>query len=428
MKVVGIIAEFNPFHNGHKYLIDRCKRDLGADYVVIVMSGDFVQRGAPAIISKFSRAKMALTSGADAVFELPVYYSLGSAEFFAQGAISLLSGLGAVTDIAFGSEFKDLDKLSKVADILIEEPVAYKEAMQKALSEGASYPSAQAKGLCAHLRASGRVSDETDNADENDLLHEYMDIFTCPNSGLAVEYLKALKRKDSPIKPHVIQRMGASYHDTAIINSDAPSASATGIRKLIIGSKPSTLTGGLITDAMPMEAFNELTGYGGVFLSENSFSELLNYKLLLEKNEGYEQYMDVTYDLSNRISAFLDDYKDFSSFTALVNSKNLTYTRISRSLMHILLNITQDNMDAYKADGFTNYGRILGMKKASSGLLAEIHENATIPVLDRLKDADKVLFPLQRQLFNETLAASSIYNSLAQNGIKTEFSLKQIII
>ena len=111
MKVAGIIAEFNPFHNGHKYLIDLCKKEYGADYVVVVMSGDYVQRGAPALVSKFSRAKMALLSGADLVLELPIYYCLGSAEYFAEGALSVLDGLGIINDLFFGSECADIEIL-----------------------------------------------------------------------------------------------------------------------------------------------------------------------------------------------------------------------------------------------------------------------------------------------------------------------------
>ncbi len=445
MKVVGIIAEFNPFHNGHQYLIDTCKRTYGADYVVVVMSGDYVQRGAPALLSKFSRARMALKAGAALVLELPLYYSLGSAEFFAEGAISVLSGLGVVTDLAFGSECTDIDKLRHVADILVDEPHAYKDAMKQALSDGESYPSAQAKGLCAQLRFEGKTApascpDSDIKDDESDSLNQYMDVFTSPNSGLAVEYLKAIKRRNLDINPIAIPRSGASYHDTNIVSAcmpgadpsegliPSPSASATGIRRLVQGSAPSSLTGGILSEVMPQSAFEELTGYRGAFLSENSFSDLLRYKLLLEKSEGYEQYMDVSWDLSNRIAAWLDHYEDFTSFAAACNSKNLTYSRISRCLMHILLNITQENMEAYKADNYTSYVRILGMKKASSALMSQIHENATIPVLDRLKDADKVLFPLQKQLFNETLTAGTIYNALAKNGIISEYSLRQIVI
>ena len=118
MKTVGIIAEFNPFHEGHKHLIEKCKENLGADRVVIVMSGDFVQRGAPAIVDKYARAKMALRSGADLVLELPVYYSTGSAEYFAQGAVSILNSLGCIDYLCFGSEHADLKKLDNIANIL----------------------------------------------------------------------------------------------------------------------------------------------------------------------------------------------------------------------------------------------------------------------------------------------------------------------
>ena len=182
MKTIGIIAEFNPFHNGHKYLIDKCRKDLHADRVVVVMSGDYVQRGAPAIIDKFTRAKCAVNLGADLVIELPIYYSLGSAEYFAKGAVSILSGLGCIDYLCFGSEFPDVNKLYEISDIISNEPPVYKDVLSTGLKDGLSFPAARAKALNEQLKNTSKGYDQA----------EYEDLLSSPNTILGIEYLRAL--------------------------------------------------------------------------------------------------------------------------------------------------------------------------------------------------------------------------------------------
>ena len=417
MKTIGIIAEFNPFHNGHKYLIDKCKKDLHADRVIIVMSGDYVQRGAPAIIDKFTRTVCALNLGADLVIELPIYYSLGSAEFFAKGAVSILSGLGCVDYLCFGSEFPDVNRLSEIADIIAEEPTIYKEVLSASLKGGMSFPAARSAALNAQLHKSskGHVSSEIE------------DLLNSPNTILGIEYLRALKSKNRFIKPYAIQRVGRPFHSEEL--GSIPSAAGIRARLLSGSSQRTKLNAPFILDGvMPRSAIESISGYEGLFMQNNDFSTLLKYKLLLEKTSGYTKYLDVTRDISNRIESSLDQMSDFMSFCNHLKTKNLVYTRVSRCLMHILLNMTEENMKAYKDDDFTAYARVLGLKAASSDLLKIINESGSIPVINRLKDADKILSPLQKQLFNETLISSQIYNNLACNGIDSEYSLKQIVL
>jgi len=410
MKTIGIIAEFNPFHKGHEYLINQCKKKLNADYCVVVMSGDFVERGAPSIISKFDRAKMALSCGADVVLELPIYYSLGSAEFFASGAISLLDKLGIVDYLCFGSEDPDLDSLSMIADVLAKEPDAYKEALAKRLKQGASYPVSRKEALKEYFNQ--------DNAD----FPVAFDILDNPNNILAIEYLKALKRSNSKIAPYTIKREGADYHSVEI----AKISSAQGIRNSILSDRGKSSS--VLKDQIPDAALVYFTKYQGRFLDSNDFSDLLYYKLISEQNSGYTKYLDVNEDLSNRIFANLESFTDIDSFCDCLKTKNLTYTRISRCLFHILLNITKENMESYKRNGFTAYGRILGSKKESSALLASIRENAALPMLYRLKDAQKTLSPLELSLFNETLSGTSVYNRIAGNNTGSEYRLKPVIL
>ncbi len=413
MKTIGIIAEFNPFHNGHKYLINKCRKDLGADRVVIVMTGNFVQRGAPAIVDKFTRAKAAISLGADLVLELPVYYSLGSAEYFAMGGVTLLNSLGCIDYLCFGSEFPDADKLLQIADIAIDEPDTYKATLNEALKNGEPFPSARAIALVKELKDKPGFSD-TD---------ELMNMLSSPNSILALEYIRALKKTRSSMKPHVIQRVGHAYHSEEL--GSIPSAAGIRARLLSGSCDRVKLNAPFILDGvMPREAIEAISGYEGRFVQSNDFSALLHYKLILEKNSGYQKYLDVTKDISNRILNNLEYAESFSGLCSNLKSKNLVYTRISRSLFHILLNITEENMAAYKADGFTNYARVLGLKESSSDILKLIHEKSSLPVLDRPKDAEKLLSPIQKQLFDETMIAGQIYNNIACNGITSEYRRK----
>lgn len=417
MKTIGIIAEFNPFHEGHWHLIDTCKKNLGADRAIVVMSGDFVQRGAPAIVDKFARAKMALSCGADLVLELPVYYSTGSAEFFARGAVAILNGLGCVDYLCFGSEHADLDKLDTIADILNTEPGLYKEILEKELKEGMPYPAASASALMAALK---------DQSVDNNI-DIYRQIFSSPNSILAIEYLKALKKQKSKIKPYTIERIGQPYHSDDL--GGVPSAS--GVRARIFTASESYTkahANEILGGFMPDDAIKEIASYSGNFLSSNDLSSLLRYKLTLEKDKGYTEYLDVNSDISNLMVNNLESFDSFSDFCTKLKSRNLVYTRISRSLLHILLNITKENMNEYKKDSFTCYARVLGLNSASSDVLARIHDSSVIPVIDRPKYAKKALSPLQKRLFDETLTASSIYNSISKSYEGSEYSLKPIIL
>ncbi len=413
MKTIGIIAEFNPFHNGHKYLIDKCKKDLNADRVVIVMSGNFVQRGAPAILDKFTRAESAVILGADVVLELPVYYSLGSAEYFAMGGITLLNSLGCVDYLCFGSEFPDTARLMQVANIACEEPASYKENLNNALKSGESFASARAMAIMEELKEKPGFSDK------NDLLA----MLSSPNSILAIEYLRALRKTGSSMKPHVIQRVGHAYHSEDL----GAIPSAAGIRaRLLSGSSDRVKLNApfILEGVMPREGIEAISGYEGRFVQSNDFSALMQYKLLSEKMSGYHKYLDVTRDISNKIINNLEYAESYSGLTSKLKSKNLVYTRVSRCLFHILLNITEDNMSEYKQDGYTSYARVLAFREGSSDILRLMHDNSKVPVLDRPKDADRLLSPLQKRLFDETMIANQIYNNIACNGITSEYRRK----
>ncbi|WP_026651104.1 nucleotidyltransferase [Butyrivibrio proteoclasticus] len=424
MKTIGIIAEFNPFHNGHSYLIEQCKKDLNADFCVVVMSGDFVQRGAPAIIDKFTRTRMALSCGADLVIELPIYYSTGSAEFFASGAVSILDKLGVVDYLCFGSECGDVAALSEIADILASEPQEFKDALAKELRNGASFPKARQNALMAtvpSLSAGNAISD----------------IMASPNNILGIEYLKALKLANSSIKPYTITRAGEGYHSDALNELSSASAIREAMLsgKDISGSIPEAAHRILVESNSNIEHDNSCNNshessdtVSKPFATTNDFSQLLLYKLLSESSvDVLSKYLDVSSDLAQKILNNVSSFTTFDEFAMALKSKDLSYARISRSLIHILLGITDAHMEAYKYDDYTAYARVLGLKKSSSKLLSSAHEASSIPIIDRLKDSEKLLSPLQMSLLDETLYASKVYSLATKGTYLDEYKLKQIV-
>ena len=291
MRIVGLIAEYNPFHNGHKYHIEKAKELANADYAVVVMSGNFVQRGAPAIIPKHLRAESALKSGADLVIELPVCYATGTAEQFAYGAVSLLDKLGCVDAICFGSECGDIDSLKNVAQLLCNESDEYKDALQTCLRFGMSFPLARQNALDKLYP----------NCNYGQLLSE-------PNNILGIEYLKALYRLGSNIEPMTIRREVSHYHDTEL---QEQFSSASALRGTISDGNFAQLYGQIPSECMPSLEDGYEVRYP---VYANDFSLLLKYKLLNETSMSLVEYTDVSEELANRICNRLNDYVSFEQF------------------------------------------------------------------------------------------------------------------
>ena len=407
MNTIGIIAEFNPFHNGHLHLIQKCKELLHADRVIVIMSGDFTQRGAPAFVDKFTRTKMALRCGADVVLELPIYYALGSAEYFAQGAVSTLNRLGCIDYLCFGSECADLSLLTETARILNDEPSSFRDTLSKELKKGLSYAAARQKALMTCLK-------------EKDI--SFPDsVLSSPNNILGIEYIRALLELNSPIKPFTIKREGEDYNSEAL--SELPSAKA--IRSALLEKNDFSL----LSSCIPPFCLNELKNYHGTFADSDDLSVLLHYKLLTERSNGYTVFQDVNEDLSNKIISNLEEFTCFGAFCEQLKSKDIAYSRISRVLCHILLNITSKNMDEYKNNGYTSYARILGMKKASSDIVKEMKASTKIPVIGNLKEAKESLTSdLEKRLFDETLTASILYFSIYKNTVLNEYRTPLILV
>jgi len=364
MNVTAIISEYNPLHKGHLYHIETARKETNADFVIAIMSGNFVQRGTPAILDKYTRAKAALKSGVDLVLELPVMYATASAEYFALGGASLANSLKCVTHLSFGSEYGQADKFMETAKLLLEEPEEMKIPLKEALKEGLSYPAARAYAV--------KVS----HPELSDILEE-------PNNILGVEYCKALLKLKSNIIPHTIKRHGQDYHSEA---TDTGFASATGIRKLL--GDCSLETSDILKAQLAPAAYDLLNSHiGHSPLTEDDFSMLLRYKLITENRAHLTEYFGVNRELSNRIYKHLNDFESFSSFAELLKTKNITRTAINRALLHILLDVKAADVQSVTKRGCVDYIRVLGFKKDAAGLLKEFSDIPEVPLITNLSAA-----------------------------------------
>ncbi len=389
MKIIGIIAEYNPFHNGHAYQIAEAKKRRNADACVVIMSGNYVQRGEPAISDKFARCQMALCHGADLVMELPVLFATSSAEGFAQGAVSILDSLGCIDELVFGAETDDLSLLTVIAKVLAEEPAGFKDIVQTECKKGLPYPKACSNALTAFLEKG-----VADTVDQDTIADHISAIMDKPNNILAIQYLKALYLRSSKIKPYLLKRIGNNYHDKTL-SATIEFASATGIRNELYRYMDNEATSypTLIDSVVPKASADLLSDAikQHKLLTADSLSIFLHGKLILEQKSGFEQYLDVTPEFSDKIIKNLNEFVGFSQFCELLKSKDLTYTRISRSLLHICLNITEDFYESVKGQGYAFYVRPLGFTAIGRNVLKEISKNSSIPIISKLADAEKIL-------------------------------------
>lgn len=460
MKTIGIIAEYNPFHNGHAYQIKKIREQTNADFCIVAMSGDFVQRGAPAIIDKYTRTKMALSCGADLVVELPVLWATASAEDFAMAGVSLFDKMGCVDGLCFGAETENLPLLSAIADILVQEPSAYRKALSSYIKEGLNFPQARVKAITA----------EFDETISGTILSEVLDL---PNNILALEYLKALRRRNSSMTPYLIKRQGAGYHESAILltdmcavhsttdehkfeakaaspcrNENPPriNASATAIRNILLreGSTPkalfhsetasleNTLSG--LASTMPATALSILTEYcsRNPLLCTNDFSALLNYRLLMERSNGFDRFFDCNTDIANRLYKNRHHFLSFEQFCELNKSRDITYTRMSRILLHILLGLTKEDAALGRELDYIPYFRLLGFCRSSASVLSAIKAASKrpasetvcsgtpsgaeafsgIPMISKLADAKKLLTAPAFHMLELDIFAAELYEQV----------------
>ena len=418
MNVIGIIAEYNPFHNGHAYQIAHVRKNLHADYIVVATSGDYVQRGEPALLDKYTRARMALSSGADVVLELPVLWSTASAELFADAGISLFEKTGCVNGICFGAESGDLALLRRIADVLADEPADLKASLKYNLKSGSTFPKAREAALLSYFSGSAGQDGALPVSAE-----ALSSLLASPNNILALEYLKALRRRASSITPYLLKREGAAYHETSIRSgaSEVP-ASASAIRHTLFADAAGACgnsadrasedsADGILRHAMPQEALAILQDYRADFplLCADDFSGILGYLLLSSSATQLARTADSSPEFANRMQNQLPYYTSFSSFASRLKSKEMTLTRINRILLHSILGITSSDYACGNALDKIPYLRILGFRKSAAPLLAALKASAAVPLITRSSQTLKLLSPDAMRVFEHDVFAGNLY-------------------
>lgn len=360
MKVLGLITEYNPLHNGHIHHLSESLFLTSADAIVCVMSGNFVQRGEPAIIDKWIRAEMALKAGVDLVIELPTVYALSSAEFFAFGAVKILDSLGFVDSICFGSETGLLEPLEEIAEILANEPDRFQEILKNNLAKGLSYPSARETALKEYLKRD---------------ISEYI---SSANNILGIEYLKALKRLKSGIKPYTIKRVGASYNSKYISGAIA---SATSIRKAILSDG---LESADVSKAIPLFALEILlreSTKGRIPVSPGFFGKIIISRLRSLTTEQIASAPDVSEGLENRIKNTAQESDSLEKLQVKISTKRYSNTRINRILYNLLIGVSHKDLKEFNLYGGPQYIRVLGFNSRGKKLLSKAGKTATLPLI-----------------------------------------------
>lgn len=366
-RVLGIIAEYNPFHNGHMYHLEKAKEQSGAQYSICVMSGNFVQRGNTSILNKWKKAEMALKNGIDLVIELPTIYSVASAESFSLGAIKLLDSLKIVDAISFGAETDDFAALNNISNIAFEEPKKYKDLLNKELKKGISFPQARENALMLYL-------------DDN---KRYANILNSPNNILAIEYLKSLKKIKSIIQPIPIKREKVYYNENTIVDEFA---SATAIRNLLKNNQFSE-----IRKVVPKDTYEILSKESeleNIVLDLSAYEKQIIYNLRKMSAEEIAQLPDVNEGLEHSIknaASFSNNIKDFIN---IVKTKRYTQTRIQRILICALLGITK--RDVIMGKRAIPYIRALGFNEKGKELISRISKaNPKAQVITSVKKFEK---------------------------------------
>lgn len=383
-KILAIVAEYNPFHNGHLYQIQKSKKSLDPDYSICIMSGNFCERGNVSIIDKWSKAEIALNCGFDLVIELPVLYSISSAENFAEGALKILEAFDDVT-LSFGSECGDLSILNEIANVLYSEPIEFSTILNHELSKGISYPKARENALLLYL---------------NDV-RKYANVLSSPNNILGVEYLKAIKKLKSKVIPFTIKRIDEGYNSLKIKDR---LASATAIRELI-------KNGNNFKKLVPYPSYKILMdniNHGKIINDISMFEREIIYTLRKMPINDIASLQDVSEGLENVIKQSANSCNNLEDLINNIKSKRYTRSRIQRILLYSLLNITKkDIKDSYKVKP---YIRILAVSARGKILLSKISNNSKLPVVTSVKKfMDSNNNKTLKSMLQKDILATNIY-------------------
>ncbi len=384
-KILAIIAEYNPFHNGHLYHLQESKKIINPDYSICIMSGNFCQRGDTSIIDKWSKTQLALKYGFDLVIELPVVYSISSAENFAEGAIKILNAFDNVV-LSFGSECGNLEILNDIADVLCEEPKQFKTILTHELSKGLSYPSARENALLLYL---------------NDV-RKYSNILSNPNNILGIEYLKAIKKLKSKVEPFTIKRIDDGYNS---LNSNNKFASGLAIRNMLKNNMS-------IEEFMPFPTYSALQDnikHSKIISDISVYEKEIIYTLRKMDTKDIAKLQDVTEGLEYSIKSTASACNNLDDLINTVKSKRYTRSRLQRILLYALLDITKkDIQNSYNVNP---YIRVLGVSKYGKTLLSKLsNPKSKYPVITSVKkflddNNNKIL----KSMLEKDILASNIY-------------------
>ena len=362
-KVLGIVGEYNPFHNGHLYHLEQSKKMTSSNYTVAIMGGNFTQRGSTSLIDKWSKAEAAIQNGIDLVIELPVLYTTSSAENFADGAIKILDSLKVVDYVSFGAETSDVDILNKFADVLYNEPRKYKILLSHELNKGLSYPKARENALMIYL---------------NDI-RKCINVISAPNNILGIEYLKALKKHKSNIMPISIARYESAYNDSSYSGNIA---SATAIRNIIKNNGFDILRRLLPSSSYSILIKNIKQGH--IIPDISVFEKQIIYNLRKMETSEIAMLPDVTEGLEFAIKKAANSCNNLTDLLNIIKSKRYTSTRIQRILLYALLGITKKDIDISKKT--TPYIRVLGLNNRGKFLISEIAKaNPKLEIITSVK-------------------------------------------
>lgn len=398
LKILGIIAEYNPFHNGHLYQIQKAKEQTQSDFVIIVMSGNFTQQGNIAIMDKFKRASLATQNGADLVIELPFIYANSSSSFFAQGAILLLNQLNIIDSICFGSEASDISILESISQKIIHNETKITQDIKENLKLGISFAKAREMSLGKFLNK-----------------EELLEI-TKPNNILAIEYLIQLKKQNSKIAPITIQRKDSSFHDLNL-PKDSYFTSATSIRKSIFENNILN-----IRPYVPDNCYYALTHQ--TLLSNNILFLPLKYSTITKDKNNLQEIMEMTEGLENKLLKAISCSKNNTELLNELKSKRYQLSKLKRLCMNILLNVTKkDFKDIICSNEI--YAHVLAKSEKGNLLLSRLSQEADIPLITKVsKDTIPSLSPIQQKMFSYDLLASNLYSILANDTLNKDYTNK----
>lgn len=387
MKICAIICEYNPLHNGHIAHIQKTKELTGCDTLLLVMSGNFVQRGEPAMINKFDRSRLAIQAGADIVLELPLTYSIAGAERFAAGAIKILNAIPAVTHLSFGSEHGNVKLLNTLAKFLANEPSEFKSRLNEFLRMGNNLATSR---TAAVMQCINKGAVKVQNKEEA------REALYAPNSILGIEYLKALIRQGSKITPVTVKREG-SQHNSNEIGFTQSSGSA--IRNACICGNLED-----VRSSVPAFVFDFIERYRARNkLSMTALGDMILYKIRCMSAEEIGELYDVSEGLNNRIKKYANYAVSYESLLDTVKTKRYTAARLRRIFLYSILSVTKKAVS--KIDKLPAYAKVLALKKGREDILSRICDPKNITLLTRAEDYKAIAdTPLESALAMDMLS------------------------